>query len=218
MEKENKKGRWGIFLSWVKRISKVLFWDGRLMWIFLFVLALAIYIPSLLNFYSSDHITITATILQVSAFCIFWIRVCQLHKHYVSEGFWEAIKRWGRRFFPKGAEVNVPSATMTMSGGGELSGITKNKKLSIEERVELLEKKLDDLNTAQDKISEDLQNLESKLMDEVRGVETQMKKTEIKTKELQLKNLGRELIAVLWLISAALINAFPGSLQLLPYY
>jgi hypothetical protein len=46
-------------------------------------------------------------------------------------------------------------------------------------------------------------------MDEVKEVETQMKKTEKKTKELQLKNLGRELVAVLWLISAAIINAFP---------
>jgi hypothetical protein len=52
-------------------------------------------------------------------------------------------------------------------------------------------------------------------MDEVKEVETQMKKTEKKTKELQLKNLGRELIAVLWLISAAIINALPEFLILL---
>jgi DNA anti-recombination protein RmuC len=91
--------------------------------------------------------------------------------------------------------------------------VSTNRKISTEERIELLEKDLkkvkEDLKTAQDKISKNLQNLESKLMDEVKGVETQMKKTEKKTKELQLKYLGRELVAVLWLISAAIINALP---------
>jgi hypothetical protein len=149
-----KKDWWDNYKRLFKRICQVLFLEGKLLWMFLGGLAIAIYIPSLLNLQSSDQITITASILQVSAFLIFGYRLNEIHIHYdpEEEGFWGAIKRWGRRFCLKDVKVNVNSINQAQSLTGKVSVEENRNALSNKERIELLEKDIkkvkDDLKTA----------------------------------------------------------------------
>jgi len=236
MSKENKT-------SWFKRKCKVLFKDGRLLWLFLGGLLVAFCAQKLiillvtwhaftnplfaaqpaifaqLFFLKIDSTTLTASILQIGAFIIFVFRVDELHKYYAlknnddSRGLFGSIKKWLRDLFWYTPEVSILNPDSIEQRDqmffDDFINVDKGK-LTCEQRIKHLEKGLKavsvDLHETKKKFNEDLRSSERNTSKKIGELESKHRDAETETSELHLSNLGREFVAIFWLIVAAAIN------------
>lgn len=155
--------------------------------------------------------------MQFGAYSIFLCRLNSLFKHYNPKdvGYIGEIKSWIKRLFvrpvgkPDDSEVNVEVTSTAIS-----TAHGKYKLPSDPSKSDIIQWVKSEIKLIQDKIKEtkcdiysDIDALREVLEGNIENINSKLELNQIKDRELHLPNLGRELIAVLWLISAATIFA-----------
>jgi hypothetical protein len=206
-------GKIKIYYEWIKGFFKWLFVDGWLLWLFLIVPAAVIDImyPFIGFRYQTWHAMAYA--MQLGAFIIFLVRLYSLYKHYdpCNNNIFQAICNWMRRFYklnPNDLESKntVESSELTYHPPAD-----QFKDETTEERLNRLESQLiklrEDLISKFENLNKKIDKSESNLMQEIEDIYGQRQSDKRTESKLQLKHLGREVVAVLWLLSAATIFA-----------
>jgi len=208
-----------MWISFMKSDNHYWEWlkDGWLFLLFIGWPAVVFGIAYLIFGYKVQTWHMTAYAMQLGAFTIFIIRLNSLYRNYDSEGlgYIGAIKRWLKRFGKRpnksGGSISMINDPQTLSAHGI---VEPPKNASIEESIEWLKQQFRqfriqviDMKAA---IDNEINLLKSEMKKESKRIEAQLEAKKIAERRLQLPNLGRELVAVLWLMSAVLIFAITG--------
>lgn len=205
---------------YIKRFPRWLFCDACLFWLFAGVFAGAIYLPHMWVVYFSDINTVPVTVflLQISAFGVFISRLNKWYGHYNPDpdikGFGGAINKWFWSLKRKHASGGASSSINVYSESKGWPSTSINADQPLDQIIKEIEKRFnniwDHMSAMESNFNQELKDQKEELLkgiNELRDKQSQIAK---KTSDLHMQNLGRELVAVLWLIVAALINSFPS--------
>jgi hypothetical protein len=191
--------------------------DGRLFFLFIGWPAVVFGIAYLIFGYKVQAWHTIAYAMQLGAFTIFIIRLNKLYEHYDpnGKGYIGAIIRWLKRFLkPKTITMGVGALNDSQ---GVVSAIATTKLpegASNKEIIEWVERQFEmihgEIKETKKSLNKKINHLETTLTDRINNIEGRLQVKQDSERKLQLPNLGNELVAVLWLISAVAIFAITG--------
>ena len=160
-------------------------------------------------------LNLMAYAMQLGAFSLLLHRLNYLHSHYDPDnlGYIGAIKRWFKTLFLTKSESMEGFANFSAKTSFSIDSFSPlQKNATKEEIIDWLNKQIPNLkkemrseiSACQKNINEFKDELEVK----INQISKQVKEEKIDTRKLNLSNLGRELVAVVWLMSAVASLAY----------
>jgi hypothetical protein len=168
------------------------------------------------------HLRFSGFTLQILFVAIVVIDIVGLLNDFDRPGFIQSIKKWFKDlyivFVPQKHHVKIDDMgvgmDMTTSGVHPSLG---QKDLELEERVEIIEQRLqdymDEVNQKMQELRADLNEQRKDLKKEIQERELDLKKFKGFVERISTKGLKREGVALVWLIAGLAFSIFPTELS-----